>query len=165
MLVVQTFFPEHLTGSQIQICPGAAVQKSRIHQPQHRTRYQRIILLHPVCDLTEYESSRDIGRTLIVVTTAVDHEHAFCLDVCTVFRSGTVMDDGTVGAVSADGVKAGLNKGSMFPAQLLQLLIHTDFRHRHLAHGCLQPVHKLCHCDGIHQVCLSQIFLLSSIFH
>ena len=80
-------------------------------------------------------------------------------------RCGLVVDDGTVGTVASDGVKADIAEEWLLGTQGRQLLVYAHLRLPALGDSRLEPAQELHQCDTVFDHGVAEASYLRGVLH
>ena len=108
-----------------------------------------IVIDHLLCERSDCDGSGNIRGAVDELSSGVKKQEAFRLYVCICLRCRSIVDDGSVRAVSGDSLEGQVEAVFLLAADLLELICNVDLCQLLLFYIVLDPLDQLCYCNSV----------------
>ena len=157
--------PHGITRSKVELKP-------RCSFGEYATRKGNVTLQHEgvssalfLCDRSEGNGARNVGRTTAIVCTAVAKQQSLGEKRAVVFRCSLTVNDGTISGITQNGRKRESAEFGMCGAQSIEFFFRIKFGNSPCRHIFFQPTEELHHGHPIVYHSTAETLLLARIFN
>ena len=149
MLEIESDFSQRLSACSVKIESVHAfchLQKMYINVS---LEYVCIVIDHLLCKRSDLDGSCNICSAVDELSSGVEQQEALRLYIRVCLRCRSIMDDGSVRAVSGDSLEGQVEAVFLLTADLLQLICNVDLCQLLLFHIVLDPLDQLCYRNSV----------------